>query len=58
MFHTTVYGINITIPFFTITWVHKQSRMISKNPDQPIDYNKAILNVFEALTRYSLFEDK
>ncbi|HCZ6613017.1 competence protein ComK, partial [Staphylococcus aureus] len=27
-------------------------------PDQPIDYNKATLNVFEALTRYSLFEDK
>ncbi|MDT4066178.1 competence protein ComK, partial [Staphylococcus aureus] len=24
----------------------------------PIDYNKATLNVFEALTRYSLFEDK
>ncbi|EGQ1530506.1 competence protein ComK, partial [Staphylococcus aureus] len=23
-----------------------------------IDYNKATLNVFEALTRYSLFEDK
>ncbi|HCW9321470.1 competence protein ComK, partial [Staphylococcus aureus] len=22
------------------------------------DYNKATLNVFEALTRYSLFEDK
>ncbi|HBI8843717.1 TPA: competence protein ComK, partial [Staphylococcus aureus] len=38
--------------------VDKQSRMISKNPDQPIDYNKATLNVFEALTRYSLFEDK
>lgn len=57
MFHTTVYGINITIPFYYYM-VDKQSRMISKNPDQPIDYNKATLNVFEALTRYSLFEDK
>ena len=36
--------------------VDKQSRMKSNNPEQPIDYNQS-LNIFEALSRYSLFEE-
>lgn len=47
-----------TNSIFYYYMVDKQSRMISRDPDQPIDYNKATLNIFEALTRYSLFEDK
>ncbi|MEX2993399.1 competence protein ComK, partial [Staphylococcus epidermidis] len=37
--------------------VDKQSRMKSNNPEQPIDYNQSSLNIFEALSRYSLFEE-
>lgn len=38
--------------------VDKQSRMKSNNPEKSIDYNQSSLNIFEALSRYSLFEDK
>ena len=38
--------------------VDKQSRMKSNDPDKPIDYEKSSLNIFEALSRYSLFVDK
>ncbi|HIH0222980.1 TPA: competence protein ComK [Staphylococcus aureus] len=55
-YHSLWHQYNNSIFYYYM--VDKQSRMISKNPDQPIDYNKATLNVFEALTRYSLFEDK
>ena len=36
--------------------VDKQSRMKSNNPEQPIDYNQSSLNIFEALSRYSLLK--
>ena len=36
--------------------VDKQARMKSNDPEQPIDYNQSSLNIFEALSRYSLFE--
>ena len=38
--------------------VDKQARMKSNDPEQPIDYNQSSLNIFEALSRYSLFEEK
>ncbi len=38
--------------------VDKQSRMKSNNPEMPIDYEKATLNIFEALSHYSLLQDK
>ena len=38
--------------------VDKHARMKSNNPEQPIDYNQSSLNIFEALSRYSLLDDK
>ena len=38
--------------------IDKQARMKSNNPDMPIDYEKTSLNIFEALSHYSLLEDK
>ena len=36
--------------------VDKQARMKSNDPEQPIDYNQSSLNIFEALSRYSLLK--
>ncbi|MCM3282653.1 competence protein ComK [Staphylococcus capitis] len=38
--------------------VDKHARMKSNNPEQLIDYNQSSLNIFEALSRYSLLDDK
>lgn len=38
--------------------VDKQARMKSNNPEKPIDYNQSSLNIFEALSRYSLLDEK
>lgn len=38
--------------------IDKQARMKSNNPDMPIDYEKTSLNIFEALSHYSLLQDK
>ncbi|MEX6334438.1 competence protein ComK [Staphylococcus haemolyticus] len=38
--------------------VDKQSRMKSNNPEMPIDYEKTTLNIFKALSHYSLLQDK
>ena len=37
--------------------IDKQARMKSNNPDMPIDYEN-IFKYFEALSHYSLLEDK
>lgn len=47
-----------TNPIICYYMVDKQSRMKSNDPDKPIDYEKSSLNIFEALSRYSLFVDK
>ncbi|MEJ7440890.1 competence protein ComK [Staphylococcus warneri] len=47
-----------TNAIFFYYMVDKQSRMKSNDPDKPIDYEKSSLNIFEALSRYSLFVDK
>ena len=36
----------------------KNARLQSSNPDEPIDYTQTRLNLFEALSRYSLLEKK
>ena len=38
--------------------VDKHARMKSNNPEQLIDYNQSSLNIFEALSSYSLLDDK
>ncbi|AMG61046.1 competence protein ComK [Staphylococcus lugdunensis] len=38
--------------------VDKQSKMCSNNPDMPIDYEKSSLNIYEALSQYSLLDNK
>ena len=38
--------------------VDKQSKMRSNNPDMPIDYEKSSLNIYEALSQYSLLDNK
>ncbi|MCE5089339.1 competence protein ComK [Staphylococcus devriesei] len=38
--------------------VDKHARMKSNNPEMPIDYEKSTLNIFEALSHYSLLQDR
>ena len=55
-FHSLWHQYTNAIFFYYM--VDKQSRMKSNDPDKPIDYEKSSLNIFEALSRYSLFVDK